>query len=145
VIALAGFAISFAFPAFAEQKDTADPKIEQQIRAFTMKYDEAFNRSDAAAVAALFSEDRVLSGPHGRFNGRPAIEKFHREQVFGYWHVNNRVTTVDRIISGPDEVSSSGRWSETVRSSLKDVEGTYSWVLVGESDSWKIRRATYTD
>jgi hypothetical protein len=37
VIALAGLAISFAFPAFAEQKDTADPKIEQQIRAFTMK------------------------------------------------------------------------------------------------------------
>jgi len=53
VVALAGLAMSFALPAFAQQKDTVDPKIEQQIRVLAAKYDEAINKQDAAAVAAL--------------------------------------------------------------------------------------------
>jgi ketosteroid isomerase-like protein len=116
VVALVGLAIGFTVPTFAQQKDTVDSKIAQQIRMLAMKYDETFTRNDAAAVATLFSEDAVLSGPHGRFSGRQAIEKFHGEQVFGYWHVSNRVTTVDRVISVRNEVRASGRWSETARS-----------------------------
>ena len=125
LLATVGLAISFTRPTFAQ--DTIDPKVEQQIRAFTMKYDEAFNKNDATALGALFSEDAVLSGLHGKFKGRQAIENFHNQPVFGRWHVNNRVTTVDRVVSVSDEVSSSGRWSETVQSNgSKNVEGTYS-------------------
>jgi uncharacterized protein (TIGR02246 family) len=72
-------AISFTFTAFAQQKNTVDPKIEQQIRALMSKYDNAINRHDAAAVAALYTQDGVsgTSGmPHfGSFHGRQAIEK----------------------------------------------------------------------
>jgi uncharacterized protein (TIGR02246 family) len=144
LLATVGLAISFTWPTFAQ--DTIDPKVEQQIRAFTMKYDEAFNKNDATALGALFSEDAVLSGLHGKFKGRQAIENFHSQQVFGRWHVNNRVTTVDRVVSVSDEVSSSGRWSETVQSNGKNVGGTYSWVLIRDGDnSWKIRMATYSE
>jgi type II secretory pathway pseudopilin PulG len=48
-IALIGLAIGFALPTFAKQKDTVNPQIEQQIRALAMKFDEAYNRNDAAA------------------------------------------------------------------------------------------------
>src|SRR5580692_10850528 len=73
----------------------------------------------------LFSEDAVLSGLHGRFKGPQAIENFHSQQVFARWHANNRVTTVDRVVSVSDEVSSSGRWSEAVQSNgSKNVGGT---------------------
>ena len=144
LLATVGLAISFTWPTFAQ--DTIDPKVEQQIRAFTMKYDEAFNKNDATALGALFSEDAVLSGLHGKFKGRQAIENFHNQQVFGRWHVNNRVTTVDRVVSVNDEVSSSGRWSETVQSNgAKNVGGTYSWALIRDGDSWKIRTATYSE
>ena len=122
LLALAGFAIGFVSPTFAQ--DTIDPKVEQQIRVLAAKYDEAFNKNDATALGALFSEDAVFSGLHGTFNGRQAIENFHSQQVFARWHVNNRVTTVDRVVSVSDEVSSSGRWSETVRSNGKNVGGT---------------------
>jgi uncharacterized protein (TIGR02246 family) len=160
LLALAGFAIGFVSPTFAQ--DTIDPKVEQQIRVLAAKYDEAFNKNDASALGALFSEDAVFSGLHGTFNGRQAIENFHNQhvfarwhvnnrvrtasilgtvmmptkltphmlkeaptaQVFARWHVNNRVTTVDRVVSVSDEVSSSGRWSETVRSNGKNVGGT---------------------
>jgi uncharacterized protein (TIGR02246 family) len=144
LLATVGLAISFTWPTFAQ--DTIDPKVGQQIRAFTMKYDEAFNKNDATALGALFSEDAVLSGLHGKFKGRQAIENFHSQQVFGRWHANNRVTTVDRAVSVSDEVSSSGRWSETVQSNgSKNVGGTYSWVLIRDGDSWKIRTATYSE
>jgi len=145
LLALAGFAIGLILPTFAQEKDTVDPRVAEQVRALAAKYDEAFNKNDATALGALFSEDAVFSGLHGRFNGRQAIENFHSQQVFARWHVNNRVTTVDRVVSVSDEVSSSGRWSETVRSNGKNVGGTYSWVLIRDGDSWKIRMATYSE
>ena len=74
VLALAGLATSFALPTFAQQKETADPKTAQEIRALATKYDEAFNRNDAAAVAALYAENGVNATPHaGTFRGRQAI------------------------------------------------------------------------
>jgi len=36
--ALAGLAIGFALPTFAQQKDTVDPEIRQQIEAAHMKF-----------------------------------------------------------------------------------------------------------
>jgi len=60
LIALVGLAISFASPAFAEQKDAvADPQITQKILAIGKAYDEGENNSDAAAIAARFTEDAV--------------------------------------------------------------------------------------
>jgi ketosteroid isomerase-like protein len=72
VVALVGLAISFAVPAFAQQKDTAASQIDEQI---VKKFDEAFNNGDAAAVAALYTEDAVQVTPQGPVFGREAIEK----------------------------------------------------------------------
>src|SRR5690242_2183853 len=54
--ALVGLAISFALPTFAQ---TVDPQTRQQIEAAEKNYDVAFNKNDAAAVAALFTTDAV--------------------------------------------------------------------------------------
>src|SRR5271166_5261987 len=59
VVALAGFAISFAVPTFAQGQNTVDPEVRQQIEAVSMKFVEAYNKYDAAALAALFTEDAV--------------------------------------------------------------------------------------
>jgi hypothetical protein len=73
LVALIGLAIGFAVPAFAQQKDTVDPKTDQQIRALITKYEGAFNNQDWAAVA-LLTEDGVAMSPHdGVFHGPPAI------------------------------------------------------------------------
>jgi hypothetical protein len=60
VVALVGLAISFALPALAQQKDTLDPQLRQVADALSKKFDEAYDNNDAAAVAALFTEDAVL-------------------------------------------------------------------------------------
>jgi ketosteroid isomerase-like protein len=76
LLALAVLAIGFAVPTLAQQKDTVDPKIEQQIRMLATKYDSAINRHDADAIAALYTQDAVFWTHHdGSFHGRNAIEK----------------------------------------------------------------------
>jgi hypothetical protein len=49
LFALAGLAITFTAPVFAQQKDTVDPQIAEQVRALA-QYDEAFNKNDATAL-----------------------------------------------------------------------------------------------
>jgi uncharacterized protein (TIGR02246 family) len=102
-------AISFALPTLAQQKDTVDPKIEQQIRVLTTKFDEAFNRNDAPAVAALYTEDAFYGTPHGSFHGRQAVEKDYARHAFQNYHANNHFTTVDRVIAVGNEVRATGR------------------------------------
>jgi ketosteroid isomerase-like protein len=55
LLTLAGLAIGFAMSAVAQEQSTVDPEVRQQIEAVLAKYDEAFNKQDAAAVAALFT------------------------------------------------------------------------------------------
>ena len=59
---LVGLAISFAVPALAQQKHTVASQIDEQI---VKKFDQAFNNGDAAAVAALYTEDAVQVTPQG--------------------------------------------------------------------------------
>ena len=91
VVTLVGLAIGFALPTFAQQKDTADPRIVQQRDLLGLPkaldefgdvnrgLDEAYNTNDAAAAAALFTEDALLVAPDGMFSGRQEIEKRYAE------------------------------------------------------------------
>ena len=83
VVALVGLAIGFAVPVLAQENDTVDPQTRQEIEALDAKLDEAINNNDAAAAAALFTEDAILMLPleyaperSGLFSGRQAIEKW---------------------------------------------------------------------
>jgi ketosteroid isomerase-like protein len=96
VLAFVGLAITFALPTFAQQKGTVDPKVDQQIRALTSNFDAAFNRNDAAAVAALYTQDGVTVLPWGGgFHGRQAIERGFAG-VFKSWHPSNQISKLDR-------------------------------------------------
>jgi ketosteroid isomerase-like protein len=79
LLSLAVFAIGFAVPAFAQQKDRVDPRIIEQHAALDQKYDEAFNYGDAIALAATFTEDAVLVNDTGPVYGREAIGKYYAE------------------------------------------------------------------
>jgi hypothetical protein len=77
LLALVGLVIGFVLPTFAQ--DTVDPKTAQQIRALTAKFNEAFNKHDPAAVAALYTEDAVWQTYHGTYYGRQHIEKVYTD------------------------------------------------------------------
>jgi hypothetical protein len=59
LLTLAGLAIGFAVPALAQEQNTVDPEVRQQIEAALTKFDEAFNRNDASAIADQFRFDAV--------------------------------------------------------------------------------------
>ena len=139
-VILFGLAISFAPPAFAQ----VDPKIEQQIRALLAKFDEAFNRSDVGALAALYTEDAVRVTPHGTFSGRQAIAKDYAER-FQRYQLNNYVRKGDRVNAVGNDVRACGKWSCAFHDTdgrYKHIDGHYSWVLLHEGDTWKIRKDT---
>jgi uncharacterized protein (TIGR02246 family) len=147
VAALTGLVISFAAPTFAQQKDTGDTKIAQQIRALAIDYANAFNRHDAAAVAAFFTEDGVRVSPSGVWRGRPAIAKSLALYEFQWWNCTDLLKRIDRVLTVGDRVIAQGIWSLNYQSiganaPNKSNAGQLSWVLVREGDTWKIARET---
>ena len=90
LIALAGIAIGFAGPALAQQNAAGvDPAIIQQLEnTISAKYNEAVDKHDAAAIAALYTEDAVFLTATGPLYGQKAIEKFY-EDIFASWKPTN--------------------------------------------------------
>ena len=78
LLTLAGLVISLVLPTFAQKTNTPDPQLRQQLDALLEKTDDAYLNNDAAAAAALFTEDAVLVTPDNKtFHGREAIEKYY--------------------------------------------------------------------
>jgi ketosteroid isomerase-like protein len=94
LLALAGLAIGFAVPAFAQQKDTTDPQIAQQLEAIGRKSDEAWDKGDAAGIAAFVTQNAVVVTPQGPVYGRQAIEKMYAD-LFQKMHFSNHLTKAD--------------------------------------------------
>jgi ketosteroid isomerase-like protein len=73
-IAIVGLAMSFGLPSIAQDKNTVDPQVRQQIEAVSMKFQEPYNNRDIAAIAALQTQDAVeLRSWQGLTSGREAI------------------------------------------------------------------------
>jgi ketosteroid isomerase-like protein len=149
LLALVGLAISFALPTFGQQNDATDPRIIQQLEEIGRKNDEAFDRNDEAAEAALFTDDAIFVTPRGLVYGRQAIEKWHAD-IFQKWHHSNHLTKGDQ--TSPPVVSTSGNeawwvgeWSNTLQTQngRMDVKGYWSAVYVREGDAWKVRMLSY--
>jgi hypothetical protein len=50
LLALAGLALSFAVPAFAQEPKVVDPEVRQKIETVEMKFVDAYNRHDVATI-----------------------------------------------------------------------------------------------
>jgi ketosteroid isomerase-like protein len=130
-----------------EMKDTADPKITEQLHAFSKKVDDAWNNNDAAALAALFTKDAVLVEDTGPIYGREAIEK-HFADVFQRLHFSNHLDKADQYYSphvigtSGNEAWSNGEWTPTVKGeNFGPVEAKGNWLEIyrREGDTWKKR------
>jgi ketosteroid isomerase-like protein len=150
LFALVGLAISFALPTFAQQKETVDPQTNQKILAIGKAYDEGENANDAAAIAALFTEDAVFVTDRGPVNGRQAIEKLYTDLYKG-WHPKNHITKFDGnaphlIATAGNELWATGEWSETGQGETDGpipVKGYWAAIYIREGDDWKLRMLAY--
>ena len=76
LLTLAGLAIGFTLPTFAQQQNTPDPKLRDELVAFNKKFDDAMLKEDAAALAAFYTEDACYCGSSCRTHLWP---EGHRE------------------------------------------------------------------
>ena len=114
--------------------------------AFTKKYDQIWNNNDAAALAALFTDDAIEVTNIGPIYGRKALEK-NWEDLFQNVHFSDHVSTVDQysphaIGNAGKEVWMNGEYSMTLKGqNFGPVEQKGYWclILVRDGDAWKPR------
>jgi len=148
-VALVALAIGFTVPTFAQQTNTPDPQLRQVVDTLANKLDEAMNNNDAAAAAALFTEDSIFVTPQGPIYGREPIEK-HYADLFQKVHYSNFINENDQnsphvIGTAGNEIWSNGEWSATIQGKSGgpiQVKGYWSNITVRDGDTWKKRMVT---
>ena len=137
--------IGFAVPALAFEGNLAgDVKALDEFDALGTRYDEAYKKSDAIALAALFTEDAVLVTPEGLFSGRQAVEKWYAD-LFERWHPTNNIGQADQLNAIDNGAWAVGKWWCTFQSQNGPVfaRGYWSTIYVRDADGWKIRMSTF--
>jgi uncharacterized protein (TIGR02246 family) len=119
-----------AAPAFGQDKAT----IEKLNDAWTA----AFNKGDAAAVAAMYTEDAYVLPPGAELiKGRAAIEGFWRQaaQQMG----EAKLTTVDLLQLGPGAAREIGKVTLKTKSQpSQEIVGKYAVVWLKVGADWKL-------
>ena len=132
--AIAGLAICLVLPAIAEVQSAVDPEVRHEIEALLIKYDEAFNRNDAAAVAALFTPVAVevlgWETGGGAASGQQAIEKRYAVELAG--GMNNHVSKLVQVYPIGSEVCA------IIKVSVAQWKNTAVRIYVRDADTWKI-------
>ena len=145
LFALAALAIGLAVRAFALSGNLAeDIRAFDEFNLLRMKVAEAFTNNDAAALAALFTQDALLVEPEGVFNGREAIEKALAD-LFQRWRPTNFLSDANKLNSIGNGAWAVGQWWCTLESQSGPVPmmGYWSEVYVREGEAWQIRVSTF--
>ena len=130
IAVIAGYLILYAALALAQDKAT----IEKLNDAWAA----AFNKGDAAAVAAMYTEDAYVLPPGAELiRGRAAIEGFWRQaaQQMG----DAKLTTVDVLPLGPGAAREIGKVTLKTKSQpLQEIVGKYAVVWLKVGGDWKL-------
>lgn len=136
--ATASLFVAMMVPALAQQS-TVTEKDQQILTEFARKWEAAYNRKDAAGVAALYTEDAVEVGPIGIFEGRSAVQK----RVEGEFQAGGHDVALSkwRATTSGNMVFVAGEWS--VQYGSQAAHGYFQSVDVRDGDTFKIRQNTF--
>jgi uncharacterized protein (TIGR02246 family) len=133
-VAFVGLAISSALPAFAQEQSAVDPEVRQQIEAVSNQYGEAYNKHDAAAIAALYTLDavRVADWSGGESSvGREAIKSAFEVEFAGMAPRVDR--SIIQMYAIDDRIAAISEFRQGF------VHGHALKIYVRDADTWKIR------
>ena len=123
-------AIFLAVPALAQDKAT--------IQSLSDQFAKAFNAGDAAAIAALYTEDAIILPPGGEMmKGKSAIQAFWKgatEQLG-----DGKLTTVDVKPLGNEAAREFGTFTfRTKGAQPQEITGKYVVVWEKVGGDWKL-------
>jgi ketosteroid isomerase-like protein len=135
LLTLAGFAISFVMPALAQEQNTVDPEVRQQIEVALMKFEEAFNKHDASAIAALYTPYAIQVGnwsdSDDTVSGQQAIEKTYAAEFAS--SPGDFVGKLVQLYAISNQMSVISEWKVGL------FKGYIVRIYVRDADTWKIR------
>ena len=136
LLTLIGLAVSPVVSAIAQEQNTVDPEVRQQIEAVHMKFVEAQNKGDAVGIAALFTQDAVQVwyglSEGGLASGQQAIEKRYKATFAAPSPLDSKIIQVFPI--GNDICA-------ITEYKIPTWKGHAVTIFGREADTWKIRMA----
>ncbi len=111
VMVIARMMLCGVTPALAQQDHSAsDEKLYENVQ---KQFAEAYNRQNADAMAALFSENGIRVTPNGIFQGRDAIRRGLRHVLAMGLHdyTVRRTSPIRRVISFSMSVNGKPSWA----------------------------------
>jgi ketosteroid isomerase-like protein len=122
--------------AAAQEKQVTDDQYAEMQKEFA----EAYNRKDADAMAAAFSEDAIRVTPSGIFQGRDAIRRNLQEAL----KLGLHNYTVQRTLSRSEGtfVFNAGEWQAKLGD--QPLHGYYTAIIVRDGDQARIMEETVT-
>jgi uncharacterized protein (TIGR02246 family) len=135
------------FGTFAAMGSPLDHEADQSaIEALVTKFNEAWNRHDAHALAALFAEDADFTNVRGEHaGGRKAIEDMHAPLFAGFLFKDSHLSCELRSVRflKPDIAVADIDWEMTGAGGPGGVvrpprKGLLDWVLTGAGGNWLI-------
>ena len=146
-------AISFALPALTQEKAAtpavpnpfqpipAGPALVEKLEAINLKFDEAFNKHDASAVAAFYTANAIQATPVGVFSGREAIEKFFTD-LFQRFSPSDRSTKISYVYAFGGDLCAIGGWTVIINGP-RQAGGYLVNAYTSAGNTWKIRAAVF--
>ncbi len=104
------------------------------------QWQDAFNKGDTSAVAALYTSDAVEVTPTGIQVGPAAVKKRLDESIKQGWKQDLVIVATKCDIEGPVRWSS-GLWNQT--SPQGPVGGFWTAIEIKNGDGWKMQNLTY--
>ena len=135
ILTLAGLAIGFAWPGLAQEEDAVDSQIRQQIEAITKRREEAYNKQDADAWCAFYTQDAVdvwTWEPDGAVVGLPAIVKRYQADFASYPPPQS--LKVVRVYAIGNEICAVMDYKHHMH-----PKGHALVIYVHDADAWKVR------
>jgi len=142
IVFAAATAVSFAIPVFAENV-APDPNAQEAAQKFVNTFNSAAQNKDAAALAALYTEDAYLVTPDGTVSGRAAIERWRAE---GFKVITAKPSILERVdMIGTAVRVKSGTWAVTLENPSGPIQlkGYWSTTDVFDGRTWRIRMETF--
>jgi len=138
----AALTLGIAFsPALAQANSASDAAVAAKVEQLIADYVQAYNRHDAAALAAFYASDGLFVSVTGTpVEGRDAIEKFWETIFKRIGDVNETVKTTEIHALG-DGAWAIGEYSARRKGQVgpPEIKGHWSAVYVPEGGAWKIR------
>jgi ketosteroid isomerase-like protein len=152
VLAIA-FVVCATPPAIAQGRGPSQPQIEAASKAFVA----AFNKKDAAGVAALYTADAVLMPPNvPLLKGRADIQKFYQGQ-FDKGIADLKLNPLQSVVSGQTAFEAGTSDVETGKGGSdllllgvggpRSIRSSGKYVVIYRRDggSWKISYDIFND